>query len=40
MKILITGISGSLARLVGAQLVERGFEVIGVDYRSLSLIHI
>lgn len=31
--VLITGIAGGLARLVGAELDERGFEVVGVDYR-------
>lgn len=33
MKILITGISGQLARIVALQLVERGHEVEGVDRR-------
>lgn len=33
---LITGITGGLSQLVGAELVRRGYEVVGVDYRSLS----
>ena len=32
--IVITGISGSLARLTGLELARLGHEVIGVDYRS------
>ena len=32
---LITGISGALAQLVGRQLFERGYHVVGVDYRAL-----
>jgi UDP-glucose 4-epimerase len=33
---LITGIAGGLAQLVGAQLRQRGFGIIGVDYRPLA----
>lgn len=33
MKILITGISGALARLVALELVSRGHEVLGLDRR-------
>lgn len=33
MKVLVTGISGWLGRLVGARLIERGHEVLGVDRR-------
>jgi len=32
---LITGISGGLARLVGAELVKQGHQVVGVDYRRV-----
>lgn len=32
---LITGMAGGLSQLVGAELVRRGFEVVGVDYRPL-----
>ncbi len=31
---MITGITGGLARLVGAALAEQGHEIIGVDYRN------
>ncbi len=33
---IITGIAGGLARMVGAALAERGFQVVGVDYRKVS----
>ncbi len=33
MKVLITGISGVLGRLVGSRLVERGHQVLGIDRR-------
>ena len=33
MKVLVTGVSGKLGRMVGALLVERGHEVLGVDRR-------
>ena len=33
MKVALTGISGALARLVAAQLVDRGHEVLGIDRR-------
>lgn len=33
-RVLITGIAGGLARLIGAELDELGYEVIGVDYRK------
>jgi UDP-glucose 4-epimerase len=33
MKVLITGIAGALARLLGERLVARGHEVIGLDRR-------
>lgn len=33
--VLLTGIAGGLARLAGAQLVARGYRVVGVDYRPL-----
>src|SRR5262245_61647088 len=33
MKVLITGISGTLARGVAYRLVQRGHEVIGIDRR-------
>ena len=32
---LITGIGGGLARLAGAELSRRGYDIIGVDYRPL-----
>ena len=31
---LITGIAGGLAQMVGERLQERGFEIVGVDYRT------
>lgn len=34
MKVLVTGIAGSLARLCADKLIEQGHEVIGVDYRN------
>ncbi len=33
---IITGIAGGLAQLAGRELHERGFEIVGVDYRPLS----
>jgi len=33
MKVLITGISGALGRLVAARLAEKGHEVLGIDVR-------
>ena len=33
MKVLITGISGALARLVTVQLVQKGHTVLGIDRR-------
>jgi len=33
MKVLITGISGTLARGVAYRLVRRGYQVIGIDRR-------
>ena len=33
MKVLVTGISGTLGRVVAAKLLERGHQVIGVDRR-------
>ncbi|HEY3355219.1 MAG TPA: NAD-dependent epimerase/dehydratase family protein [Polyangia bacterium] len=32
---LVTGIAGGIARQVGAELVRRGYTVVGVDYRRL-----
>ena len=34
---LITGMGGGLARLVGAELFRRGYEVVGVDYRPIEI---
>jgi UDP-glucose 4-epimerase len=31
--VLITGIAGGLARMVGAELNDRGYQIVGVDYR-------
>jgi len=31
--VLITGIAGGLARMVGAKMIDRGYQVVGVDYR-------
>lgn len=31
---LITGIAGGLAQMVGRELNERGFEIVGIDYRT------
>lgn len=35
---LITGITGGLAQLVGAELAKRNFKIVGVDYRPLKNI--
>ena len=35
---LITGIAGGLAQLVGEALHERGYEIVGIDYRPLSKV--
>ena len=32
---LITGMGGGLAQMVGAELAQRGYEVVGVDYRPI-----
>ncbi len=34
-RVLVTGIAGSLAQLTAARLVERGHEVVGIDYRPV-----
>ncbi len=34
MKVLVTGLAGKLGRLVGARLLSRGHEVIGIDRRD------
>jgi len=34
-RVLITGIGGALARMVGARLAKQGHQIIGVDYRSV-----
>jgi len=33
MRVLVTGVAGTLGQLVAARLVERGYEVIGIDRR-------
>ena len=33
MKVLVTGVAGTLGRLVAKRLVERGYDVIGIDRR-------
>ena len=33
MKVLVTGISGALARLLTLRLIEAGHKVIGIDKR-------
>jgi UDP-glucose 4-epimerase len=33
MKVLVTGISGKLGRLVGLELLRRGYQVVGIDRR-------
>jgi nucleoside-diphosphate-sugar epimerase len=33
MKVLVTGISGTLGRLVGMELLRRGYDVAGIDRR-------
>ena len=33
MRVLITGVSGALARMVAERLIQRGHQVIGVDRR-------
>jgi UDP-glucose 4-epimerase len=33
--VLITGMAGGLAQLVGAELAKRGKEIVGVDYRAV-----
>ncbi|MEM9187664.1 MAG: NAD-dependent epimerase/dehydratase family protein [Myxococcota bacterium] len=33
MKVLVTGISGKIGQLVGLQLLEHGYEVVGIDRR-------
>ncbi len=35
-RVLITGIAGGLARLVAAEFHRRGYEISGVDYRSVT----
>lgn len=34
MKVLVTGIAGTLGRLVGTELLRRGYEVVGIDRRA------
>ena len=36
MKVIVTGISGGLGRLIAQSLVERGHEVVGIDSRAWS----
>ena len=36
MRVLITGISGGLARLVAEELYKHGAEIVGVDYRAMT----
>lgn len=33
MKVLVTGVAGTLGRLVATRLIERGYDVIGIDRR-------
>jgi UDP-glucose 4-epimerase len=33
MRVLVTGISGKLGRLVGLELLRRGYDVVGIDRR-------
>ena len=33
MKVLVTGISGQLGRIAAVKLLERGYEVVGLDRR-------